>query len=507
MKAAVDPVRVSGALYNLLGFRQQYGRVTWVASHFGISRPSLYRMEQRFLAMVREGPGRPRMSQEHNQIRIIEKRLEGLEKENADLRARLEEERREKQRCVARVRFFLISFGIPARPIARLIRECFRMRANRTDVLREARRHARRATQIMREYFWAAADDADIDEIFIEDLPLYIAAEPISMAVLKTSKEDRRTEERWTVFLKEMPNLRRTTGDRGTSLLAAVSKRKDLTHQSDVFHPKRLLGTELGKVEKRCYKLIGEEYKAEKTLADSKAKGKDSRAPSLRYRQAYRKAQEALELFDQLEEAVKVAFDALRFTTEDGKFNTAPRARELLDLAGAWIHEHLPDGWSKPKRALEDEYLLTFLEELEVALKAISVECSTPQDREYVLVGLTKLWENQARRRQRGRPVLIPPAVEQELRARCSNLPDVQEQLFCVLDRIHRASSAVECINSRVGFYRYSKRRFSGDFANLIAVRHNLSPFEEGKRAKSCPAKILGVNLPTYDIYELFRVN
>jgi hypothetical protein len=29
---------------------------------------------------------------------------------------------------------------------------------------------------------------------------------------------------------------------------------------------------------------------------------------------------------------------------------------------------------------------------------------------------------------------------------------------------------------SRVGFYRYSKRRFNGDFANLIAVWHNLSP-------------------------------
>jgi hypothetical protein len=137
----------------------------------------------------------------------------------------------------------------------------------------------------------------------------------------------------------------------------------------------------------------------------------------------------------------------------------------------------------------------------------IRVETKNPEDREYVLATLSKLWENQAERRYKGKPVLISDAIEQELNTLCSNLAEVKDKLFKVLDRLHRASSAVECINSRIGFYRYSKRRFSTGFANFIGVCHNLTPFEEGKRKGKCPAEILGVELPTYDLFQLFGVD
>ena len=156
--------------------------------------------------------------------------------------------------------------------------------------------------------------------------------------------------------------------------------------------------------------------------------------------------------------------------------------------------------------ALDDDALLTFLNELQSALSTLPMYSPTREDHQYVMVTLARLWEDQAQRRHRGKPVLIPTPIEEKLQNLCGNLADVKGLLFDVLDHLHRASSGIECINSRVGFYRYSKRRFSTDFANLIAVWHNLSPFEDGKRAGQSPAQILNTKLPSYDLFELFNV-
>jgi hypothetical protein len=214
----------------------------------------------------------------------------------------------------------------------------------------------------------------------------------------------------------------------------------------------------------------------------------------------------AIAQFDEIEQAVHVAFDALRLTTAQETFNTSTRARESLDLVRSWIHEHMSKGWKRVKSALQDPALFTFLDEFHAVLPAIRVDAVYPGDQESILVSLARLWEQQASHRYRGRPVVIPQSIEQDLLTRCRNLPEVQRDLFRLLDNLHRASSAVECINSRVGFYRYSKRRFSNDFANLIAIWHNLTPFEDGKRAHQCPARILGAKLPSYDIFQLFDV-
>ena len=219
-----------------------------------------------------------------------------------------------------------------------------------------------------------------------------------------------------------------------------------------------------------------------------------------------KRTQEAIACFDELEAAVHLAFGALRITTPYGTFNSTSQARADLQFAKTWIQTHLPSGWSRVKRALDDDSLLTFLAELEAALPSISVQAAAPEDRTYVLVTLAQLWEGQAQRRYRAHPIRIPAPILQQLQSRCSNLPDVQQQLFLILDQLHRASSGIESINSRVGLYRYTKRRFSADFANLIAVWHNLSPFEDGKRAGQSPAQILHIPLPTHDLLRLFNV-
>ena len=502
---AREPASVAGALRNLLVSRTQYGRVGSVVRLSGIPRPTLYRMEARFLERV--CPGRRHTSPQAKELERLRGQVVSLEQQNARLQAEGDALHAALQRAGDRTRFWLIGLGLPARVIARLLRECFGVCANRTDILRLTAQYARRATHLMQEYFWPLAQDADLDEVFIEHLPLLIASEPRALAILKTSLEEDRTVAKWSTFLDDLPHLRRTTSDRGQAIRGAIARNGHIeSHQSDIFHPKMLLHDELRIMEARCYSLMEREAHLQHVVDRTKRRGRDCRAAAVRLCRVAEQTRQAIALFDELEAAVHLAFDALRITTDAGTFNSPANARENLQFAKAWIHEHLPSGWAKVKHALDDDALLTFLGELQSALSTLPVHSPTREDHQYVLVTLARLWEDQAQRRHRGKPVLIPTPIEEQLQNLCGNLADVKRLLFDVLDHLHRASSGIECINSRVGFYRYSKRRFSADFANLIAVWHNLSPFEDGKRAGQSPAQILNIKLPSYDLPELFNV-
>jgi hypothetical protein len=502
--SARPPAVVASALRNLWVDRTQYGRVSSVVRLFGIPRATLYRMEAQFLERV--CPGRRPASPQANEREVLQRQVANLEQRLAHLQAQLDASRATLTRVMVRTRFWLIGLGLPARIIARLLRECFGVCANRTDILHWTAQYARRATNLMKEYFWPLAKDADLDEIFIERLPLLIASEPRALAILKASLEEELTAVKWSAFLDDLPHLRRTTSDRGQAIRGALARRSLQSHQSDIFHFKMLLRDELRKMETRCYSLMEKEENLQKILEKTRTRGRDCRAAAVRLYKVAQQSHESIALFDELEAAVRLAFDALRITTAAGAFNSSAAAREALQFAKAWIHAHLPTGWAKVKRALDDEALLTFLDELHTALPTLTRYSPTAQDHRDVLVTLARLWEDQAPRRHRGKPVLIPEGIQCQLQQRCSNLPDLQRQLFQILDQLHRASSGVECINSRVGFYRYSKRRFSADFANLIAVWHNLSPFEDGKRAGQSPAQILNIPLPSDDLFELFNV-
>ena len=417
---ALNPVVAAGALRNVLGDRR-YGRVKWVANHFGLSRPTLYRLEANFLQTVCRGPGRRNKSPQQKEIERLQVRVAALEQQNARLQTQVQQQVGHYAQAVARTRFWLIGLGLPARAISRLLRLCFGVRANRTAILRQTRQYAARATQIMQAYFWPAAQDVDVDEIFIENLPLFVASDPHSLAILNTSMEKECTVLAWSAFLRQMPNLRRTTSDRGQSIMGAVNRRKDLVCQSDIFHPKRLLRDELAVLENHCYGLIALEDRLKNTLEKTDLRGRDCRAPALRLRKASEQTREAIDRFDALESAVHLAFDALRITTTQGTFNSAVNAREQLQFAKAWIHAHLPEGWNKVKRALEDNAMLTFLTELQRALPTLAVVSPTAQDRQYVLVTLARLWEDQAAQRWRGKSVRIPQPIQDELHRRCAN--------------------------------------------------------------------------------------
>lgn len=349
----LEPATAAGALYNLLVERGEYGRATFVAERFSIPRRTVYRLEERFRESLARGPGRPRSTPTDVENQRLQERLAALEQENEQLRAQLQQERQDAQTRLERMKFFALTTGLPSRVAARGVQEVFEAEASHTHLLELTRHYGRRATAIMQEYFWPCARDVDLDELFIEDLPLLLAGEPQSLAILKASLEEERSQAVWAAFLDGLPNVERATCDRGKGLVAAVTE-KNLVHQSDVFHPKRLLATELRKMEKRCYKLIAAEYQAEEAVQKAKAQGRDARKPAQQYRRAREEAERVLDRFEELEQAVALAFQALRLTTTRGTLNSPSQARDDLEVARLWIDAHFPprlgQGQERPAR-------------------------------------------------------------------------------------------------------------------------------------------------------------
>lgn len=494
--------RIAGCLFNLLQC-DDYGRKEFLCRQFEISRSSLYR----YLATFKElfsAPGRPKIDEKELMIKSLRNELEAVQRRNERLEEELAEARAKHELSIRRLTFLLIAVGLSGRVIAWIHHLALGIRSNHTDILKLAQQYAARATEIMHQHFHSRATVVAVDEVFVDGLPVFVAVAPQSMLICNAGIYDRRTEENWTSFFNEMQNLTGTVSDRGLAILAAVGNRSGHSHQSDVFHCMHTVMKELLKMEKRCYSLIRKEEELQVKLQKQKDSGRDARKAAAALRAAQRPCLEAIELFDNLEQAAKMGFEALAVSLGIA-FNTPSQAREDLDFVCEWIRCIHPS-WKKVISAFKDQNLLNHLNILADQLRQVQVETSCPFEREYILAVLTRLWEEQAPRRWRGKPVHIPEVVWDNLQQSCSNLDEVRCNLFDILEQTPKSSSAVECVNSRIGFFRYSKKRFNDDFINFVSVIHNLTPFLDGKRRGRTPAQIDGVDLTTNDLFEIFSV-
>jgi hypothetical protein len=494
---------VAGAVFNWLR-SNDYGRGEFICRYFRISRSTLHRKVISFRHALCNTPGHPPKDETQTSIRQLERKCSLLESENKDLIRALEEEGKRYEQNIKKLTFMLIAIGLSGRLITWILRWAFRMSANHTDILKRAQGYAEKATAIMQEHFHQHGIVTAIDEVFVEGLPVFIAVCPQSLLISNAGVYEKCSQENWTAFLMKMENLKETLSDRGHAILAAVSRRSDLGHQSDIFHCMHTVKKELLKMEKKCYGLLTKEEQARVNLEKCKGVGKDARKSAARLRRAREACATAIECFGNLEQAIYMAFAALRLS-HGITLNNEKQARQTLEFVCEWI-QCIHPSWKKAISALRDPNLLKYMEKVQDALKKITVKGINPLDREYALAILIYLWEEQAPRRWRGKEVIIPEKVRIDLNRCCPNWDHLCQKLFKVLESIPKASSAVECINSRVGFFRYSKKRFNNDFANLISVVHNLTPFLDGKRKGKSPAQIEKLKLPSMDIFELFEL-
>ena len=81
------------------------------------------------------------------------------------------------------------------------------------------------------------------------------------------------------------------------------------------------------------------------------------------------------------------------------------------------------------------------------------------------------------------------------------------DRVAAVLRDTFRASSAVECMNSVLRMQQSRHRRMTQPMLDLKRLYWNCRPFRSGPRQDVCPYQALGLELPTYDFWELLHTD
>ena len=240
--------------------------------------------------------------------------------------------------------------------------------------------------------------------------------------------------------------------------------------------------------------------KAEATaleVAQSKRRGIDARGVAQTARAAWRPAIASFEQVERLEAAWNRVHAALDLFGPDGRLND--RGRAQAEIAAALRDLGGPD-WSTVRNFLNDRRSLAFLDRMHRRL-----EQAEPR-REWREAMAWRWWLRHRR------PGPADPRTALVQAVACDRELDEEERasyarVAAVLHDTFRASSAVECMNSVLRMQQSRHRRMTQPMLDLKRLYWNSRPFRSGPRKGVSAYQALGLELPTYDFWELLHTD
>jgi hypothetical protein len=316
-----------------------------------------------------------------------------------------------------------------------------------------------------------------------------------------------RSAETWKNQLESFSFLEFAVSDAAKGIAKAVaevaeSRHHDpaapaLEHGLDIFHTTMEAKRVLAQHWRGAEALWEKAEAADLAVAESKRQGIDARGVAVTARAAWGKAIASFEQVERLEAAWSRAQAALDLFGPDGRLND--RARAFAETTAAVKDLTGPD-WSKVRNFLTDPRSLAFLDRMH---RRLEVAEPRPQWREAMA------WRWWLRHR---RPSPSDPVTE-VLRgvARDRDLDEEErasyEKVAVVLGGTVRASSAVECMNSVLRMQQSRHRRMTQPMLDLKRLYWNCRAFRSGPRKDVGPYQALGLELSTYDFWELLHTD
>lgn len=311
----------------------------------------------------------------------------------------------------------------------------------------------------------------------------------------------------WDEQLVPFTQLEFAVSDAAKGIAAAVARRAaarrdgpsapPLEHGLDVFHTAMEAHRALARQWRRAEAAWEKAETADAEVAEAKRQGTDARGVAQAARAAWRRAAAALEEAERLESAWGRAACALELFDTDGRLNDRTRAEAeiaatLKDLTG-------PE-WSKVRNFLTDPRSLAFLDRMHRRLEVA-------EPRAEWRAAMAWRWWLRHGRQDASDPVtelLRGVARDRELDAEERTS---YEPVAAVLRDTVRASSAVECMNSVLRMQQSRHRRMTQPMLDLKRLYWNCRAFRSGPRKEVCPYRALGLELPTYDFWELLHTD
>jgi hypothetical protein len=324
------------------------------------------------------------------------------------------------------------------------------------------------------------------------------------MAVFGRTAPDRKADT-WIEHLRPFPHLEVAVSDAAKGIAAAVARRAAarrcepgaprLEHGLDVFHTTREAGRVLARHWRRAEAAWEKAEQAAAQVAGTQPRGGDARGPAPTAGAAWRQAIAAFEEAQRLGSAWDRAAAAREWFAADGRLNDRTRAQ--AEIAAA-VKDRTGPEWAKVRAALKDPRSLSFLDRMH---RRLEVAEPRPDWRQ----AMAWRWWLRHRRVDPSEP------VTDWLRrlARDRKWDDEErasyDRVAAVLADTHRASSAVECRNSALRMQQARHRRMTQPMPDLKRLYWNCRPFRSGPRKGRCPYRVVGLELPTYDFWELLH--
>jgi len=488
----------------------------------GYTRDTLYQDCHRVVAAFHPKPPGPKP----DPTRPLLRRIEALEAEKRVLQAQVADLNTLLCRCVEvtpqRIEDLVLT-AVTTPPsyagVGEYVAVAFgrQYRPSAGKVSRIVTRYGRRAGLILTdEKVTDSFDEADIDELFAGRRPALTVVEPASLAIGAVELSHSRDGKNWQVVLERFKHLRYVASDLGRGLKAGIGLCAHiLRHQPDVWH---LLVRPLSRITRRLEAQLNKAWDVERqALAQhQRPKGEGKLyAPSLT-----RIQKDVADHFDRMEayyqgmESLFEAFDPI--VDEPGAPHLRSRKEAQALLAQAlekFSHvgdAHL-DAWCK-KIDTQREDLFVFLDQLHQQLSTTPLKGVEDENQANTLRQLVLSEILLSRQRQQSADASVVGAY-QRVWQQIARLGDLQqhytvwrEAIAACLYRPRRSSSLVETINSPVRTLQQIHKNLSQPLLDLYALRHNMTPFGNGRRRRGqSPYQRLGVDLGTDNWLEALR--
>ncbi len=348
---------------------------------------------------------------------------------------------------------------------------------------------------------------ACLDEIFFHSRPVLVGVEPRSMTLIVAHKADRLDRDSWLKVMAGWNALQHVVADAGkvlqSALKALMAQRRAagsvLQSSLDVFHTSKEANRVLKVLWNRVKRAWNQAEKADRAVVRTRREGKPTHRATCAAASSWARVAPAMEQYDQARKAWQSAKAALELFGPDGQLNDRSWAEACVGQALPALAGTV---WSTLRRLLQHSQALAFLDRLHQRLGELKL---APELRD----ALARLWwlQRQARRAapegdHYAKAMLVQRVVCQKLD------PDWQrryKQVAVVLKTAVRASSAVESVNSVLRMHQARHRNLNQGLLDLKRLYWNTRCFREGQRRKRCPYQWLGLDLKTYDFWELLR--
>jgi hypothetical protein len=325
-------------------------------------------------------------------------------------------------------------------------------------------------------------------------------------AVFCRNTVDRKAET-WEKQLAPFDRLEFAVSDAAKGIGSALSQiaqaRRDdpkapvLEHGLDVFHTvmeaRRVLAQDWRRVEAAWEKAEAADLEVDR----SKRQGIDARGVARSAQVAWGRATALFEQAERLETAWRRAHAALDLFRADGQLNDRGHAR--VDIAEA-LKGLTGTDWSKVRNFLNDPRSLSVLDRMQRRLELAEPEAG----RRDAMAWRWWLWH---------RRVPCPHPLMRLVRAvgRECELDEAEQassdRVSAVLRDTFRASSAVECMNSVLRMQQSRHKVMTQPMLDLKRLYWNCHEFRDVPRKKACSYQVLGLELPTYDLWTLLQTD